>query len=91
MKYVLIAIENDVEAQRLIEDSAEYPGHALLTPSQENDVHFRIVSVLSGRPGAPHDGCIRCGCIVGHDGDSCGGRCGGDAQGVADRRVGGSS
>lgn len=83
MKYVLIAIEDDAEAQRFVEDAAEYPDHALLTPSQENDVHFRIVTVLAGRPGRP-DGCIRCGCIVGHDGDSCGGKCGGDAQGAAD-------
>lgn len=85
MKYILLRIEDDDDARLLVEEAAEYPDSPLLTPWSEHEVYARIVTVLTGRPAGP-DGCIRCGCIVGHNGRSCGGRCGGDAQGLADRR-----
>lgn len=60
-KFVLLRIENDQEAQRLIEDMTAYPNNPLLTPSQENQCHATImrhgtadqVALLSTAPEPP--------------------------------------
>ncbi|HTF47833.1 MAG TPA: hypothetical protein VK735_10320, partial [Pseudonocardia sp.] len=49
MKYVLLAVASDVEAQRLIEDMTEHPGEPLRTPRWGNAVH----ATLTAQP-APH-------------------------------------
>jgi len=41
--YVLLRIDDPVEAARLIEDMRDYPDSPLLTPSQENTVQARLV------------------------------------------------
>lgn len=41
--FVLLRIEDDDEAQRLLDDMQEYPGSPLLTPVQENTVHATLV------------------------------------------------
>jgi hypothetical protein len=45
VKYILLRVNNDAEAQRLIEDATEYPDSPLLTPCQENPVHAEVVQV----------------------------------------------
>lgn len=47
--YVLLRIDDDTEAQDLIEDMREWPApeYALLTPCQENDVHAVLVDVIT--------------------------------------------
>jgi len=42
MKYVLLAVASDVEAQRLIEDLTEHPGEPLRTPHWGNAVHAMV-------------------------------------------------
>jgi len=46
--WVLLSIEDDAEARRLIEDMAEYPDHPLLSPIQENTVSAVVVTTLGG-------------------------------------------
>jgi hypothetical protein len=53
-KFVLLRIENETEAQWLIDDAATYPESPILTPSQENAVHAQIVSVTNADPPALH-------------------------------------
>lgn len=45
MKYVLLRIEDDVEAERLVEDMADYADCPILTPCQENMVYATLVRV----------------------------------------------
>lgn len=53
--FILLRIEDDTEAQELIEDTADYPGDPLLTPTQEHTVYAtieewsRMTDVLSVR------------------------------------------
>jgi hypothetical protein len=49
MKYVLLAVASDIEAQRLIEDVTEHPGEPLRTPRWGNAVH----ATLTAQP-TPH-------------------------------------
>jgi hypothetical protein len=57
-RYVLIRIESDVEADRLIEDARDYPDNPILTPSQENDVHATVVNHWSADADCP-PGCTK--------------------------------
>lgn len=43
--YVLLEIDDDTEAVRLVEDAANYPDNPILTPCQENTVSAKIVYV----------------------------------------------
>lgn len=45
-RYVLLRIEDDTEADWLLEDITRYPHQPLLTPSQENPVMVEIVPDL---------------------------------------------
>ncbi|HEY2205329.1 MAG TPA: hypothetical protein VGH99_12735 [Pseudonocardia sp.] len=42
MKYVVLAVASDVEADRLIEDLTENPGMPLRTPHWGNAVHATV-------------------------------------------------
>jgi hypothetical protein len=42
MRYVLLAVASDIEAQRLIEDVTEHPGEPLRTPRWGNAVHATL-------------------------------------------------
>jgi hypothetical protein len=44
MRYVLLAVASDMEAQRLIEDVTEHPGEPLRTPRWGNTVHATVPS-----------------------------------------------
>jgi hypothetical protein len=44
MRYVLLAVASDMEAQRLIEDVTEHPGEPLRTPRWGNTVHATLPS-----------------------------------------------
>lgn len=57
--FVLLRIEDDDEAQRLLDDMQEYPGEPLLTPSQENTVHATLDTAPSGK--------AKCSCNRGPD------------------------
>lgn len=48
MRYVLLRIDDDTEADRLLEDLAVYPDSDLLTPCQENQVHAVLVGEVTG-------------------------------------------
>jgi hypothetical protein len=43
--YVLLRVDDPAEARMLLEDLAEYPDHALLTPCQENVVHAQVAYI----------------------------------------------
>jgi hypothetical protein len=45
MKYVLLAVASDAEADRLIEDLTEHPGQPLRTPRWGNAVHATLTAV----------------------------------------------
>ena len=49
MKYVVLEVASDVEAERLIEDLTQYPGEPLRTPRWGNAVH----AILSNELVAP--------------------------------------
>jgi len=42
MKYVLLAVASDMEAERLIEDLTEHPDEPLRTPHWGNAVHAML-------------------------------------------------
>jgi hypothetical protein len=44
MKYVVLAIASDTEAQRLIEDLTEHAGEPLRTPRWGNAVHAALIT-----------------------------------------------
>jgi hypothetical protein len=44
MKYVLLAVASELEAQRLIEDVTEHPGEPLRTPRWGNAVHATLTA-----------------------------------------------
>ncbi len=44
MRYVMLAVASDLEAERLIQDLAENPGAPLLTPRWANAVHATLVT-----------------------------------------------
>src|SRR5438105_13637943 len=46
-KYVLLRIDDDAEADRLVEDAAEYPDSPVLTPCLENTVMASVVAAFS--------------------------------------------
>ena len=51
MKYVVLAIASDAEAQRLVEDLTEHAGEPLRTPRWGNAVH---AALITSPPGAEH-------------------------------------
>jgi len=44
MKYIVLAIASDTEAQRLIEDLTEHAGEPLRTPRWGNAVHAALIT-----------------------------------------------
>ncbi|MGQ0479983.1 MAG: hypothetical protein ACT4O0_02985 [Pseudonocardia sp.] len=44
MRYVMLAVASDLEAERLVQDLAENPGTPLLTPRWANAVHATLVT-----------------------------------------------
>lgn len=44
MKYVVLAVASDAEAERLIEDLTQYPGEPLRTPRWGNAVHATLTA-----------------------------------------------
>ena len=46
MKYVVLEVASDVEAERLIEDLTQYPGEPLRTPRWGNAVHATLSNEL---------------------------------------------
>lgn len=44
MKYVMLAVASDAEAERLIEDLTQYPGEPLRTPRWGNAVHATLTA-----------------------------------------------
>ena len=46
MRYVVLEVDSDIEAQRLVEDLTDYPGQPLRTPHWGNAVHA-TVSILA--------------------------------------------
>lgn len=52
MKYVVLAVASDAEAERLIEDLTLYPGEPLRTPRWGNAVHATLTADPTG-PGLP--------------------------------------
>ena len=51
MKYLVLAIASDSEAQRLVEDLTEHAGEPLRTPRWGNAVH---AALITSPPGAEH-------------------------------------
>jgi hypothetical protein len=51
MKYVVLAVVSDVEAERLIEDLTRHPGEPLRTPRWGDAVHATLVTELVTAPG----------------------------------------
>jgi hypothetical protein len=44
VKYVVLAVASDAEAERLIEDLTQYPGEPLRTPRWGNAVHATLTA-----------------------------------------------
>jgi hypothetical protein len=42
VKYVVLAVDSDIEAERLIEDLTEHPGEPLRTPHWGNAVYATV-------------------------------------------------
>jgi hypothetical protein len=53
MKYVLLDVASDLEAQRLIEDVTEHPGSPLRTPRWGNAVHATLTAQPAPRNETP--------------------------------------
>jgi hypothetical protein len=53
---IVLRISDPHEAQRLLDDTASHPGQPLLTPGQENAVHFEVCRDASTRPACPSCG-----------------------------------
>lgn len=49
MKYVVLAVASDVEADRLMQDLAENPGQPLRSPRWGNAVHATLATAPSPR------------------------------------------
>lgn len=49
MKYVVLAVDSDIEAERLIEDLTEHPGEPLRTPHWGNAVYATVVTTPGRR------------------------------------------
>jgi hypothetical protein len=52
MKYVVLAVDSDAEADRLIQDLTENPDEPLRTPRWGNAVHARLTATAGPRPSA---------------------------------------
>jgi hypothetical protein len=52
MKYVVLAVASDAEADRLIQDLTENPDEPLRTPRWGNAVHATLISMPDPRPSA---------------------------------------
>jgi hypothetical protein len=50
VKYVVLAVASDVEAERLIEDLTRYPAEPLRTPRWGNAVHATLVTEPAAQP-----------------------------------------
>jgi len=48
---VVLRVDDPAQARLLVRDMADEPGAALLTPSQENEVHARLVGYADGTLG----------------------------------------
>jgi hypothetical protein len=49
VKYVVLAVASDIEAERLIEDLTEHPGEPLHTPHWGNSVYATVVTTPARR------------------------------------------
>lgn len=52
MKYVLLAVASDAEADRLVQDLTENPSEPLRTPRWGNAVHATLTGVPQVQPSA---------------------------------------
>jgi hypothetical protein len=50
VKYLVLAVASDVEAERLIEDLTRYPGEPLRTPRWGNAVHATLLTEPVAQP-----------------------------------------
>jgi hypothetical protein len=48
MRYVVLSVTSDAEAERLIQDLTEHPGEPLRTPHWSNAVHATLASAAPG-------------------------------------------
>ncbi|HEY1967508.1 MAG TPA: hypothetical protein VGH89_06150 [Pseudonocardia sp.] len=54
MKYIVLAIASDAEAQRLIDDLTEHAGEPLRTPRWGNAVHAALITSPLSPEQEPH-------------------------------------
>lgn len=50
MKYLVLAVPSDLEADRLIADLSQNPGEPLLTPHWGDAVHATLAAVTTEQP-----------------------------------------
>lgn len=52
MRYVVLSVASDAEAERLVQDLTEHPGEPLRTPHWSNAVHATLELPPTGTAGA---------------------------------------